>query len=313
MKNLLTALALLFGCCANCAASDWHMVNVNTTSQGDAHLITDSGVNTLIDAGQFHLARTELVPYLRRQGVRTIHHFYISHPHTDHYSGLWAIMAAGIKVENIYHNRLEPEISDFNYKPDAYNSMLESARRNGAQIHNVKKGHKVEYGKTEIKILLSSKGHGHGSVNDYSLVMRVVSNGVRILFTGDLNYKAGQMLCGDESMKADIMKVPHHGVTGIAPDCFFDTVDASLLMYPSTRVLWNHPRGKQARDWTMESKTMYCHNGLNGNVVVNLSNGRATPRSEESTPRCSAIQAKEYAPDFDVKSLAHIYMLLLDE
>jgi beta-lactamase superfamily II metal-dependent hydrolase len=66
--------------------ASWHMVNVNSGSlQGDANLITIGDQVIMIDAGYLKEAQAALIPYLREKNIRHVHHFFISHPHRDHY------------------------------------------------------------------------------------------------------------------------------------------------------------------------------------------------------------------------------------
>ena len=67
------------------------MINVNTGQlQGDAHLVTIGGTVVVIDAGYYSEARSSLLPYFRDLGIQKIDHFFVSHPHKDHYEGLVA-------------------------------------------------------------------------------------------------------------------------------------------------------------------------------------------------------------------------------
>ena len=123
-------------------------------------------------------------------------------------------------------------------------------------------------------------------MNDYSLIMQWDAGEFRTLFTGDLNAPLGNELAKHKHFKADILKVPHHGVTSIAPNSFFETVNPSLNMFPSTRTLWNHPRGQRVKGWTLNSDIYYCNNGLNGNVILSIQNDSITGEIEQETNKC---------------------------
>ena len=69
-------------------------------------------------------------------------------------------------------------------------------------------------------------------------------------------------------MKAHALKVCHHGVTGIAPNTFFDNVNPEIALFPMPFVLWRNPRADQARNWVVENNVKHCTNGHNGHVIL---------------------------------------------
>lgn len=274
------------------SGSSWHMVNVNTNGVlGDAHMLVNGDTLTMIDAGEYELAKASLLPYLRKIGIKSIDHFFVSHPHNDHYKGIDALLEGGITINNIYYNMPPDGVSDFAYSPDEFITTLRNAENHGANLHNIGKGFSISFtDSSEIKVLYAQKDRQLNGVNltinDFSLIIRWDVDGFRVLFTGDLNNPLGSYLSKYEYFKADILKVPHHGVTGIAPDVFFDTVDPSLNMFPTPLVLWSNPRIEQAKKWTLNKQILYCVAGLNGNIVLNFNQSLLILLPEISTQSC---------------------------
>jgi beta-lactamase superfamily II metal-dependent hydrolase len=265
------------------------MVNVNNHLQGDANLLIDDGIISLVDVGSFDQGTSHLVPYLSTLGISKIDHIFISHPHTDHYEGLDALADAGIKVRNIYYNLPPSGSDDFDYKRSEFMETISRQRDLGATVFDISKGFSLNLKNSSFKVLHAQKdseinGQSIG-LNDYSVILRWDANDYRVLFTGDLELKLGTELAKLNFIKSDILKMPHHGVTDIAPNTFFERVSPSLAMYSSTKVLWSHPRGAQAKQWTIERKIPYCHNGLNGTVVLRFNDGISS-ESEHPTPSC---------------------------
>ena len=268
---------------------EWHMVNVNNVRQGDAHLLIDNGIHVLIDVGSPEQGASHLVPYLRERGITTVQHLFISHPHTDHYGGIIALANAEIRIENIYYNLPAEGSDDFDYKRDDFLAVMERLRTTGAIAKDISKNFRVTLPSSKLTVLHAQKdgfiGDKKISVNDYSMIMQWDAGNYRVLFTGDLDSRLGEKLSQFEHFKADILKIPHHGVTSVAPDKFFDTVSPSLAMFPSTKTLWLHPRGAQVKSWTISNEVHYCHNGLNRNVILKISD-RIIAASENPSNAC---------------------------
>lgn len=270
------------------------MVNVNRNGEvGDAHILVNGDAVTMIDAGEYAQAKALLLPYLERNGIKSIDHFFVSHPHTDHYAGIDALLEGGIDIRNVYYNMPPEGVADFAFIPDAFRATLGRAEARGAKLHDIGTGFKLSFSDgTEIKVLYAHKTRQLDgrklSVNDYSLLLRWDTEGFRVLFAGDLNYQLGSYLAQYDYFKADILKVPHHGVTGLAPNIFFETVNPQLNMFPTPWILWTDPRIEQLKDWTMSKKIHYCVTGLNGDVVLTFKDSTLILQPEINTAACPA-------------------------
>jgi competence protein ComEC len=92
---------------------------------------------------------------------------------------------------------------------------------------------------------------------------------MRVLFTGDLNLSLGAYLAtSDFDLRADILKVPHHGTEGVAPNEFFSRVGAKVALVPSPHALWLSLRSKRVRDFFETAKVPVYVSGIHGNVTV---------------------------------------------
>lgn len=266
----------------------WHMVNVNYGGlQGDANLLINGDVITIIDGGYYEEARVALLPYLKNLGIKTVNHFFISHPHQDHYEGMEAIQIGGIDIENVYYNMPAIGARDCCYSRERFEKYINAARNRGARIHDISKGFTLKYPNgTSIEVLYAHKGTTIGNnildINDLSLIMQWTVNEHKILFTGDLNRHIGKYLSSDDRMSSDILKVPHHGASNLAPDSFFDKVSPRLGLVPSTKHIWLDKRGEQARSWFTSKNIPHCVNGINGTVVLEFSHAIMLSAERES-------------------------------
>ena len=275
---LLLTLHLLGGCGTKPEAT-WHLVNVNATKlQGDANLIQTGNSVIMIDGGYYSEAEKSLVPYVTALGIKTIDHFFVSHPHRDHYEGLVALLDAGITVSNL-HIRIPPRhICDreipWGCDMKDIKSFVQKAIDHGINIHHPEAGFRYEVTpRSTIEILHAQDddlSNDTIDVNDLSLIMKWSINDTTVLFPGDLNEKVGSVLSHDSRMRSNFLKMPHHGATSLPPTAFFEQVDPDYVLVPGPKWVWCGERGALAREWVEQNKLPVWVNGIDGNIKVDF-------------------------------------------
>ena len=288
IKTTITALVLAFGVCVFVGVKlynkplIWSMINVNySPQQGDAHLIQASkGKNILIDTGHLDPARKSLVPFLQSKGIKKIDTVFITHPHKDHYDGLLAILESGIPIKEVYFNMPDKQVCDVEIPWGCdfehilnYKKMLAS---NQVNILEAKAGMLLDLGwGSSLKVLYAFDGVntpvGRTDINDMSYIMLLKHGFNSALFTGDLNAKLGNYLANEgKELKADILKLPHHGTEGAAPDVFFAAASPKDVLVPSPALLWCSGRSARMKNW-VESRNIPTYvNGFSGHVTVKM-------------------------------------------
>ena len=143
----------------------WTMVNVNYSRlQGDAHLIkVKNGKTILIDTGYHNIAEKSLIPVLQKNHISTLDIIFISHPHKDHYGGLYDLMKHHIVIKKIYFNVPDQEICDHERPWGCdYNDVLNTRKalsKYGADVKTASPGMIFSLGpQTTIKILYAFDG-----------------------------------------------------------------------------------------------------------------------------------------------------------
>jgi len=295
---LLSTLLLLCACTKEPDAT-WHLVNVNATElQGDANLIQTPNSVIMIDGGYYGEAEKHVIPYVTALGIKAIDHFFVSHPHRDHYEGLIALLDAGITVSNL-HIRIPPKHICDREIPWGCNmkdirSFLQKAIDHGISIHHPEAGFLYQVTPNSTLEILHAQDDdlptGTIDVNDLSLIMKWSINDTTVLFTGDLNDKVGAVLSSDPRMRSDFLKMPHHGATGIAPNEFFDRVDPDYVLVPGPKWIWCGERGAQARNWVERKQLPVWINGLDGNIKVDFFDDHIVV-----TPEIDSKECKKYA------------------
>ena len=311
IKTTIVILVLAVGSCLLVWAKFynkpfiWSMINVNySLQQGDAHLIqTSRGKNILIDTGHLDPARKAVVPFLQSKGIKKIDTVFITHPHKDHYQGVLAILEGGIPISEVYFNMPNRLVCDAE-KPwgcdfeelVSFQTMLKS---NQVKILEAKAGMQFDLGLgSSLKILHAFDGVntpvGRTDINDMSYIMLLKHGFNTALFTGDLNAKLGEYLAKEsKDLKVDILKLPHHGTEGAAPDAFFAVADPKVVMVPSPAILWCSARSARMRNWVESRKTPTYVDGFSGHVTVkmNLFSYRVEterPQTRLHSPECPA-------------------------
>lgn len=302
-KKLIGLSALLAGSllCAGwvlqltwAAPLRWHMINVNySIRQADAHLLrTGMGTAVMIDVGDEQSAVNAVLPYLREQGIDTLDHVFISHPHKDHYGGLESLLKNGIRIKAAYFNlppkdvcdREIPWGCDYAHILDI-RSKLEKA---GAQLINVKPGLQLQLGfRSQLSVLYAfdsaSSPAGPIDINDMSFIMRLQHGTQSALFTGDLNAVIGTHLARNGvNLKANILKIPHHGAEGVAPNEFFSQVAPEVSLAPSPWLLWCSERSARVRLWHKDHHIPIYVNGAHGTVVLTMHRDRYGIQAENT-------------------------------
>jgi len=291
---LLSTLVLLCACTKEPDAT-WHLVNVNATElQGDANLIQTPNSVIMIDGGYYGEAEKHVIPYVTALGIKAIDHFFVSHPHRDHYEGLIALLDAGITVSNL-HIRIPPKHICDREIPWGCNmkdirSFLQKAIDHGISIHHPEAGFLYQVTPNSTLEILHAQDDdlptGTIDVNDLSLIMKWSINDTTVLFTGDLNDKVGTVLSSDPRMRSDFLKMPHHGATGIAPNEFFDQVDPDYVVVPGPKWIWCGERGAQARNWVEQKQLPVWINGIDGNIKVDFFDDRIVVTPEFDSDEC---------------------------
>jgi competence protein ComEC len=260
----------------------WTMINVNAgLQQGDAYLIqTDLGKNILIDTGHYWAAENIMIPYLQSKRVKVLDQVFITHPHKDHYAGLVAIAKKGIKIKEVFFNLPDRSVCDVEIPWGCdYAEILsyhQTLKSNGVKVREASAGMVFKIGSdASLEVLYAYDGVntpvGRTDINDMSLIMKLRNGTQTALFTGDLNNKMGEYLAKEgKNLKADILKLPHHGTEGAAPDSFFEAVSPTIAMVPSPALLWCSARSARMKTWFEGRQIPAYVNGFAGHVVVEM-------------------------------------------
>lgn len=169
--------------------------------------------------------------YLRREGVRELALLVNTHPHGDHVGGCAPVVRA-LRVEAIAD-------SGQSYGGRAFLDCLRAARERGVPVRVVRAGMRwTSDDGVRLDVLAPSDppiADGRDDVNENSVVLRLgYARGgrtFRALFTGDAG-EASEMrlLASGADVRADVLKVGHHGSRFASGSAFLARVRPALAL-----------------------------------------------------------------------------------
>ena len=183
--------------------------------QADCTLLSSPDGNILVDTGLYE-SRYGTLEILKRLGVKHIDWLVITHAHADHYGGADAVISA-FRIDNLL---LGGGIST-SY---GYERMLEAAERENLNVVEPFAGMKFSVGETECTVLGPLRDYGDENMNSVVLKVRYGNN--VILLMADTGFQAEAELVTEygERLRADILKLGHHGSAYSTSEYFLKAV-----------------------------------------------------------------------------------------
>ena len=210
-------------------------LNFIDVGQGDSTLITtESNKKILIDGGgsefnsSFDVGEKTLLPYLLKHHVSKLDYIIISHFDSDHVGGLFKILEKlKEKKKIIIGKQFE--------NSENYQKFIKITKEKNIKIKVVKAGDKIYLDKnTYINVIWPDINNivNENIVNNNSLVFKMVYKNFSILFTGDIEEIAERRILNlySDKLKADILKVAHHGSKTSSIEEFIKAVSPRIAL-----------------------------------------------------------------------------------
>ena len=205
-------------------------LHVLDVGQGDAILLrTDVGRWVLFDAGPAwrggDAGRSTVLPYILRRGG-SLEAFVLSHPHTDHVGGAASVL--GSMRPRAYWD------AAFAGGSDAYSLSLAAAREEGIEWRRVHPGESVLIDGVTLTFLApdSTWTVGLKDPNLASTIAVARFGMVRFLLVGDAELEEEDWLLEHyrDELRADVLKVGHHGSSTSSSDEFLAAVHPDVAV-----------------------------------------------------------------------------------
>jgi len=189
--------------------------------QGDAILIrSPEGLYGLIDGGE---ADSGVIQYLKSQGVQNLDLVVATHPHSDHIGGLVAVFQTFPTARVVTNGEM--------HTTAVYENYLDAIAVSKAEYIEVVRGNVIKLGSLTFTVLNPGR-IVEGDLNRNSVVLRMTYGNTTFLFMGDANNDTeAEMIAADLPLKADILKVGHHGSSTSTSAAFLAAVDPTAAVY----------------------------------------------------------------------------------
>jgi competence protein ComEC len=199
--------------------------------QGDSILLElPKGKKMLIDGGGLHedrfdIGKNVIAPFLWKKKIHKLDYLVLTHPDPDHLKGLNFIAShfsigqfweSGLRSDSQFYFRLEETLLKKKVGRFSLNEKTPPQIINGAQISFLNPPGMVEPHRV---------GRNTSFFNNQSLVIKLKFKNIEVLLPGDIEKEIEYRLMREGySLRADILKIPHHGSASSSTPLFLERV-----------------------------------------------------------------------------------------
>jgi competence protein ComEC len=236
VRYLFAGLCLVLACdLAYWNLKDSFQKNLKLTfidvGHGDSILIEfPKGKRMLIDGGglfedRFDTGKNVIAPFLWKKKIGRIDTLVLTHPDPDHLKGL-NFIASEFSVGQFWDNGMEmPSEPYLQLKETLRQKKINTQSLSEATPPQIVNGVEISVLNPAARNATQRKVPKSSDVNNSSLVLKLRFRNVSVLLAGDIEKEAeGSMMRKGCPLRADILKIPHHGSLSSSSSLFLETV-----------------------------------------------------------------------------------------
>ncbi len=216
--------------------------------QGDSLLlITPEGKTLLVDGGgfgggprqapqNFDIGEEVVSATLWARGIRHLDVVALTHAHSDHISGLFAVLRNFHPQELWVGN---------NPRVPVYIALLDQAAAEHIRVRTLGSGDALDLGSTHIQVLAPFADYQPGAepTNDDSLVLHAAYGATSVMLEGDAEAPIEHAMLTEPGLSSTLLKVGHHGSnTSTRPEFLARVAPQWAVISCGLRNRYGHPR-----------------------------------------------------------------------
>ena len=202
--------------------------------------------NFLIDGGSSNkknIARYQILPYLKSQGIAVVDAILISHTDKDHISGVLELLdymsehLTSVRVNNLI-------LPDWGQPDETYQQLVDKAQEAGVNVLKGRKEESLQIGDVLFQFLSPENGAAGTDANEEGMVVELTYDGFKGLFVGDIGTETEKKLL-PELEDVDFLKVGHHGSRYSTCQEFLNVIRPELAVIScAEKNTYGHPSGE---------------------------------------------------------------------
>ena len=226
--------------------------------QGDSALVTlPNGATLLIDGGgqpqflnnaatprQRSIGQIVVCEYLWYRGLDSVDYVLATHADADHIDGLNDVVT-NFKVRSALVARTPSNDAE-------YQKFAQTLTQTSTPVQVVQAGDVLRFGDVEAEVLWppAMTTVDAPSRNNDSVVFKIRYGERTFLLTGDIEKSAETFLSSADMVRADVVKVPHHGSRTSSSEQFVSAVKPRLAVISvGQRSMFGHPHPEVVERW----------------------------------------------------------------
>lgn len=225
--------------------------------QGDGLFLTDgAGIHIWIDGGsssESAVGTYRMLPFLKYHRVTDIDYWIVTHPDSDHISGLMELLEAGYPIRHLILAKAQG-------KEEASQKLISLAKQKGADIQYVSTGSELRLQDMKLRCLYPDARETAPDINGLCQVWELQSRGFSMLFTGDIGEEQEALLLDRNHLQpVTVLKVAHHGSRYSSSETFLTCIHPEIaLISSSAKNRYHHPSPETIERLQEQSCEIHC-------------------------------------------------------